>query len=202
MGEVSRSHTTESDTRLADPIDKKDYWFSYMRQLKTWARDQPPELPPLDHILQSVLLENLRDVNDHLARLSPPGIVTKQHIIKKPTPALWVAFDRGLLNRAHRHGHMPWVPESKYTAPKPKNLAEEWRKAAFYRYDFDRFIPHDGKYACHYDQVHHIWPETLGGKTEPWNLFPLDPFFHLYVLHRQFLLEVVAAPIGTRFVLV
>jgi len=159
----------------ADIVDARGPWMAYIAAIRTHARGSMQGRPNLDAIMQAVVEENLRWVQTALRQRSPPGVVTKIKLpFKANSAALWRAFDERLRQRAaqSRPGY------------KPMPLPMQATKDPFQRYDADAFLQADGKYArTRNADVHHIWPETLGGPTVGWNVVPLPPFQHHDILH-------------------
>lgn len=156
-------------------IDARGPWLAYVAAIRAYARGAAQGRPNLDPIMQAVVEGNLGWVRSKLQRLSPQGVVTKIKLpIKATSATLWRAFDNRLLQRAAQHqpGH------------KPLALPLRATKNAYQRYAAEAFLQAGGKYSrTRNADVHHIWPETLGGPSSGWNLVPLPPFQHHDGLH-------------------
>jgi hypothetical protein len=178
----------------SDIIPVAAHWLAYVTCIRRYAEGFTAGRPNLDPVMREVVLENLREVNRQLLFLQPRGVVTKIKLpCKSPSSTLWREFDRYLKRRALRRnpGYQPWA------------LPLQATKDAFQRNPVVAFLEHDGKYEhTRNADVHHIWPETLGGPSIGWNLVPLPPFQHHDVLHPVLDHIVRESPEGQRFQLV
>lgn len=153
-------------------IDGRKDWSKYTAAIMEYAAGSTHGIPNLDQIMRSVVEENLEAVRQHL--LLQSGVVTKHHVPKEPTSRLWQEFEKHLRERALRQkpGYVPMA------------LPLSATKHSFERNRFNAYIDHNGKYQRTFNaDVHHIWPETLGGPTTGWNLVSIPPFAHHDMFH-------------------
>ena len=159
----------------SSPIDARAYWDSYVGAILRYATATTGGRRNLDQIIRSVVEENLKLVRHHLWHQPTPGVVTKIHLASKaPTFRLWAEFDQYLRERGQRR-------DPRYV---PMCLPLGATKQSFQRNPVEAYLDQNGKYERTQNaDLHHIWPETLGGPTVGWNLVPLPPFQHHDVFH-------------------
>ena len=148
-------------------------WRRYVSIIRTYAVSVDTwGTPHVDRIMREIISANVIEVERRLRLLG--GVVTKQDLpFKASTAKLWQAFD-GLMQR--RASHLP--PERRGTF----GLSEK----AYFGYGGYATPYGPGRYLnpnYHTYDVHHVWPETLGGPTEGWNVVPLPKNVHLFTLH-------------------
>ena len=136
-------------------LNGRSAWAAYTGEIRSYAAGA-------NHIVRDSTFAKLAEADAHLRRFG--GIVTKLDLpAKAPSSALWKADEAYMRSWLALHGI-----QSKLHLP----------DKAYYQYP-DYAVPYGNEAAkflnptYHFFDVHHIWPETLGGPTEGWNVIPL-----------------------------
>lgn len=156
-------------------INAQKFWSAYVDAIGRYIAGETGGCPHVDAIMRAVLEENLQCVHSALQRLDPPGVVAKIKLLEKAgTAPLWREWDARL--RQHAALRQPGA--------RPLSLPMRATKDAFRRYDAEAMLQAAGRYQhTRNADLHHIWPETLGGPSTGWNLVPLPPIQHHDILH-------------------
>jgi hypothetical protein len=174
-------------TGEANVVDGRRAWSAYVRAIRDYASSAHPSL-------RDMIRQKLQEVDFRLRQLG--GVVTKRHLEAKVTSGrLWRAEDAWQIDWARRRGGIG--PITAALLAMPPNRRPNLARATSQYHDLFEVNPR----FRHYD-VHHIWPETLGGPTEGWNVLPLSKAIHLAVLHPILDDLVRQAQPGTRVQLV
>jgi hypothetical protein len=125
-----------------------------------------------DHAASEMLAFRMNTVRLRLLALG--GIVTKVHLPAKATSSeLWSAVDTFEKGFQRQRGKV-----SLFNLPSRAYYGYSGYETS---YGQDRFL----NPRFHTFDVHHIWPETLGGPTVGWNVLPLPKNIHLFELHQM-----------------
>ena len=146
-------------------VDGRRKWALYLDRIRIVSASQ-------DRVARDMTQSRLMEVATVLAQVG--GLVTKRDLTSKATNSdLWKAVDEYVECWLKRRGiRSPLgLPERAY------NMYPDYARP--YDDRGTRFV--NPKYRIF--DVHHIWPETLGGPTKGWNLLPLPKHQHLFYLH-------------------
>jgi len=153
---VPEGLSSETNLRRLQILDGRQAWSRYVEEIRRYTL-------AMDDLMREMALEKLHEVEFQL-RLRG-GVVTKIRLAAKtPNARLWEAEDQYEIDRARRRGRL--------------GLLGLQAKATCQYGDYLDTNPR-----FRYLDVHHIWPETLGGPTEGWNVLPLPKSAHLHRLH-------------------
>jgi len=154
---VQEHVSSETNLDRSQVLDGRRVWSKYVEAIRRCALG-------MDSLMREMAIEKLSEVEFQL-RLGG-GVVTKIRLpAKTPSARLWEVEDEYEIKRASRRGCLGSL---------------QLRAKATCQYG--EYLDTNPRF--HYLDVHHIWPETLGGPTVGWNVLPLPKSAHLHLLHR------------------